>query len=381
MESGYRTFLGWVEVAEGKIKALGEGEPPSQENVYDCHEGDLYPGFIDIHCHLGMIEDSLGFEGDDCNESTDPISPQLRAADAINPFDPGFKEARNAGITCVVTGPGSGNPISGQMVAVKTLGRCVDEMILGTPAMKFALGENPKSVYNEKNAAPMTRMATAALIREALKKAQRYGDDCRAAELDPDLDPPEIDVKSEALLPVLSREQKAHFHCHRADDIVTALRIAKEFKLDLLLIHATEGHMVSDLLAAGGYNDAAVPAVVGPVLLGRSKPELKNLTTTNAATLHNAGVPLAICTDHPEVPIQYLPLSAAIAIKGGLPKEAALKSITIRAARLAGLEDRLGSITVGKDADFVLFSKGAEPLDVLSSPVMTMVDGHLISHL
>ncbi|MEG2597359.1 MAG: amidohydrolase, partial [Oscillospiraceae bacterium] len=247
-ENDYKN--GYIQVLDGKIAAVGNMENvPSDEEIYDAKRKHLYPGFIDAHCHLGMWEDSIGFEGDDGNEETDPITPHLRAIDAINPLDRTFEEAVRGGITTVLTGPGSANPIGGQWLAMKTKGRRIDNMVLNAAiGMKFALGENPKNVYNEKNLSPNTRMATAALIREQLKKAERYLADLRRAEDDEDCDNPEFDMKCEALIPVLKREQKAFFHAHRADDIFTAIRIAKEFSLDLVICHGTEGHLIADFL-------------------------------------------------------------------------------------------------------------------------------------
>ncbi len=243
---------GYIQIEGSVIQAIGPmSEVPAGETVVDLEGGTVLPGFIDAHCHLGMWEDALGFEGDDGNESTDPTTPQLRAIDALNPMDRTFEEAWRGGITTVLTGPGSANPIGGQWAAVKTKGRRIDDMVIHPAVgMKFALGENPKSVYNEKNVTPMTRMATAALIRDQLRKAKRYLDDKERADEEEDFDEPEYDAKCEALLPVLKGKQKAFFHAHRADDIFTAIRIAKEFKLDLVLVHCTEGHLIKDILAA-----------------------------------------------------------------------------------------------------------------------------------
>ena len=284
---------GYIAVFDGKIQSVGPmSEAPPDEDVYDANGMTLYPGFIDAHCHLGMWEDGLGFEGDDGNEETDPVTPQLRAIDAINPLDRTFREAVEGGVTTVLTGPGSANPIGGQWAAIKTRGRRIDDMILKEPiGMKFALGENPKSVYNDKNQTPNTRMATAALIREQLKKAQRYLEDLERIEEDEDCDEPEYDIKCEALLPVLRKEQKAFFHAHRADDIFTAIRIAKEFDLDLVLCHCTEGYLIADLLKEEGYG-----IIAGPILGDRSKPELRNLETSGLAKLSEEGIKVSAPT-------------------------------------------------------------------------------------
>lgn len=364
-------FSGAVRVENGRIAEIIKGNISPAPEDFDCMGKDLYPGFIDIHTHLGMIEDGLGFEGDDCNEETDPATPHLRAIDAVNPLDDCFREAVAAGITTVVTGPGSANPISGEMLAMKTAGRRIDDSLIGTVGMKFALGENPKTVYNDKNTTPVTRMATAAIIREAIFKAKKYAQDIQAAEEDSELDPPEFDMKSEALLPLVRKEIKAHFHCHRADDIFTAIRIAKEFDLDYVLVHATEGHLISDILG-----EEKVSAVVGPVICDRSKPEMKRLSPENPAKLWRDGVKIALCTDHPVIPVQYLPASAAVAVKGGLPFEEAIKALTINAAEIAGISHKVGSIETGKDADMVLFD--GNPLEILSDVKMVMIDGKIV---
>ncbi len=362
---------GYLRVENGKITAIGRMEELSApvEDAFDAKGMLLLPGFIDPHCHIGMWEDGLGFEGDDGNEDTDPITPQLRALDAINPFDRCFAEARQAGITTVVTGPGSSNPIGGEWLAMKTAGNRIDDMTIKAPiGMKFALGENPKSSYNSKNQTPITRMATAALIREQLHKAQRYAEDLKAAEEDDDCDKPEYDAKCEALLPVLNREIKAFFHAHRADDICTAIRIAKEFSLDYVLVHCTEGHSIADVLKKEGC-----PAIVGPVICDRSKPELRSFSPALAGLLTNAGVPIGLCTDHPVIPIQYLPLSGMVAISEGLAPDTALQAITCKAAEICGISDRVGSICVGKDADFLLFEN--DPLIDMKKPAAVFIDG------
>lgn len=346
---------GFVAFAEGKITAVGamDALPAVQnEEIVDLKGAHVCPGFIDAHCHLGLFGSGLGFEADDGNESTDPVTPHLRALDAVNPLDRYFAEARAAGVTTVLTCPGSANPVSGQGLILKTAGRWVDEMIVCAPAcMKFAMGENPKTVYNDRKEGPVTRMATAALIRESLSKAAEYRAKKLAAEGDPDDEGPEFDAKLEALLPVLSGELPAHFHAHRADDIATALRICREFGLKPVIVHATEGHLIPDLL-----EQEKVPAITGPCLTDRSKPELAHMTLENTAVLAGK-TPTAVCTDHPETPIQYLPLCAAMAVRGGMEESAALASITLTAAEILGIADRVGSITVGKDADLAIFEQ------------------------
>lgn len=351
---------GYVEVENGKIRAVGEMSARTAAGagpVYDAGGGHILPGFIDAHCHLGMFGNALGFEADDGNESTDPCTPQLRAIDAINPQDRCFREAREGGVTTVLTGPGSANPIAGQFAAIKTDGRWVDEMVLRAPAaMKMALGENPKTVYNERKETPITRMATAAVIRQELSKTLEYMDKQDKADAEEDTDAPDYDAKLEALIPVLRGELPVHIHAHRADDIATAVRICREFGLKYVIVHGTEGHLLPELLAAEGAG-----VITGPSLTDRSKPELANLTIENPAILARAGVPVAICTDHPVIPIQYLPICAALAVRGGLEPEEALAAITIHPARLAGLDKRVGSLEPGKDADIVVTT--GHPLD------------------
>lgn len=366
---------GWMTVENGVITGLGPmGICPQQpgEEWLDLDGAHIYPGFIDAHTHLGMWEDGLTFEGDDGNEETDPITPQLRAIDALNPMDRCFREALESGVTTVITGPGSANPIGGQLAAIKTAGRCIDKMIVKAPvAMKMALGENPKTVYHGKNQTPVTRMATAALIREQLRKAERYLDDTERALAEEDFDPPEYDIKCEALLPLLRREIPAHIHCHRADDIFTAIRIAEEFQLDYVIVHGTEGHLITEELA-----EKKARVLSGPILCDRSKPELRNLTPACPGKLTEAGIQTALITDHPVIPIQYLPLCAGLALREGMDPEMALRAITIEPARICGLDDRLGSLAVGKDADFSVFRQN--PLTIAAKPEKVFVGGREI---
>lgn len=365
---------GYVEVDQGKIVAVEPGDYTGNDRErYDACGGLLFPGFIDSHCHIGVWEEGLAFEGEDGNEESDPCTPQLRSLDAINPMDRAFSEALAIGITTVVTGPGSANPVAGQITAMKTSGRVVDCMVVRAPcAMKFAMGENPKVTYSEKAQQPITRMAVASIIREQLYKAKRYAQDLEKAEADPEgeTDPPEYDIKCEALLPVLRREIKAHFHAHRADDICTALRIIKEFSLDGVIIHGTEGYLVADAL-----REAGVPVICGPILATRGKPELRNLTRDNLLLLQRAGVNTAVNTDAPELPIDLLLTSVAVATDADpdLSMEQAVETVTCNAARAAGIYDRVGSITPGKDADLVLFDQS--PVGLLVRPLRVMVSG------
>ncbi len=266
--------------------------------------------------------------------------------------------------------PGSANAVAGQIFAIKTTGKRIDKMSMGEVGIKFSLGENPKMTYNDRDETPVTRMAIAAVIREALFKAKRYGDDVDKA-LSEDSDMPEYDIKCEALLPLLDRKIKAHFHCHRADDIFTAVRIAAEFDLDYTLVHCTDGYLIADELA-----EEKCSAVIGPVICDRCKPEMASLSPENAAILAKCGVKVAVCTDHSEVPIEYLPLSVGICRKHGLSFKDALLSVTRHAAEIAGIADRVGSIEAGKDADLVLFA--GDPFEVMSSPEMVMIGGERI---
>ena len=368
---------GYVAIRGDKIAQVGPMEECPQNwegQVFDAHGGHIQPGFIDAHCHLGMFGDGVGVEGDDGNEATDPCTPHLRAVDAVNPLDRCFQEAREAGVTTVLTGPGSANPISGQFAALKTNGKWVDAMVLRAPAaMKMALGENPKLTYNERHETPSTRMATAAIIRENLAKAVEYREKLERAAEDEDEDKPDYDAKLEALLPVINGELPVQIHAHRADDIATGIRICKEFGLKYVIVHGTEGHLIPELLAQEGAG-----VITGPCLGDRSKPELVNMTIETPAILQRFGVKTAVCTDHPETPIQYLPLCAAMAIRGGMDPESALACITINAAQLAGIDPRVGSITPGKDADVVVTS--AHPLNWLRRGRRVIMDGKIIKN-
>lgn len=360
-------------VKSGKIVMIANDiDATSEMQVVDASGKHVFPGFIDAHTHMGLWEDGMGVEGADGNEETDPVTPHLRAIDGINPMDRNFKEALEGGITTVATGPGSANVMGGQFVVVKACGDRIDDMIIKDPAgFKIAFGENPKSVYGKDDRAPQTRMAIAALIRETLKKAVNYHEDMLDYVSDEEADRPEYDIKLDALIPLLEKKAPLKAHAHRADDIFTAIRIAKEFDLPLTLDHCTEGHLIADHIAKEGY-----PALVGPSLCERSKIELKNLDFKTAAVLSNAGVQVALITDHPVVPIQYLPLCAALATKAGMDEQKALEAITINPARILGLGDRIGSLEEGKDADIVIWD--GYPLDVKSVVSMTIVDGSIV---
>lgn len=362
---------GYVWVRDGKIAAVGGMDTlPDTAScpVLDARGGYVLPGLVDAHSHLGLYEDGLGFEGADGNEDTDPVTPQMRVIDGVNPLERGFAETRAAGVTAVVVSPGSANPIGGQLAAIKTAGRRIDDMIIRAPlAIKFALGENPKSAYHEREEAPVTRMATAALIREQLAKAQEY--DRRKTEADEE--GPDFDAKLEALLPLLRGEIPGHFHAHRADDIFTALRIAKEFRIRPVIVHGTEAHLVADLLAQDG-----VPVISGPGMTDRSKPELINLTESSPGLLHRAGLQVAITVDHPEIPLKFLLDAARIAVRAGMDEDAALRAVTIEPARIAGLDGRIGSIRPGKDGDLALFS--GHPFDYKSRVEAVFCEGNCV---
>jgi len=371
---------GYIVIDGGKIKEVGDsGRLPGNfaaeagMDVIDAEGGFILPGFVDAHCHLGLWEDSTGFEGEDGNEMTDPVTPHLRAIDGIYHSDRGFSEARENGVTTAVTGPGSANVVGGLFAAVKTYGRRIEDMILKEPvAMKVAFGENPKTVYSEKKQAPMTRMATAGLLRESLMKAREYKTLLDKYNADSENnDKPEYDIKLEALVGVLEGKIPLKAHAHRADDILTAIRVAKEFGVRLTIEHCTEGHLVADILLEEG-----VPAVIGPMLTDRSKIELRNQSLKTPGILSKAGIKVAIMTDHPCVPIQYLCLCAALAVKEGMDEEEALKAITINAAEITGISDRVGSLEAGKDADVVVFN--GHPFELKSKAVTTIINGKVV---
>lgn len=345
-------------VKDGKIAEIGAGLTADCP-TFDAAGLHVYPGFVEAHCHIGLDGSGIGFEGDDCNEMTDILTPQLRAIDGIYPQDPTFREALEAGVTTVCTGPGSANVLGGQFAVIKTAGHRVDDMIVRPfAAMKCAFGENPKRCYKDKN--NYSRMSTAAKLREALMKAQEYDAKKQAAGDDPAKRPP-LDVKLEALLPVLHGEVPLKAHAHRADDIFTAIRIAKEFGVRLTLEHVTEGHLIAEDLAQEDY-----PMAVGPSLTHASKFELRNKTFTTPGILAKAGCRVSIITDSPVIPQSYLPLCAALAVQAGMDPFDALRAITIRPAEHIGAADRVGSIERGKDADFVVMDG---PWDAVSSGV------------
>ena len=355
-------------LADGKIAAIGGGlTAPADAAVFDADGLEVYPGFVDAHTHIGLDGYGIGYEGCDYNEMNDIWTPQLRAIDGINPRDPSLAEARRAGVTCVCTGPGSANVLGGTFLAMKTVGDRVDKMVVRDPvAMKCAFGENPKRCYRDK--CDSTRMSTAAFLRGALMQARDYGARKQAANGDI-TKMPAYNQKLEALLPVLAREIPLKAHAHQANDIFTALRIAREFNLRLTLEHVTEGHLIADELA--GEKD--VPMAVGPSLTFASKFELQNKSWSTPAVLTAVGCHVSIITDSSVIPQQYLPLCAGMAIKAGMDPFDALKAITINPAEHIGVADRVGSLEVGKDADVVITA--GSPFEVLTEVKAVFIDG------
>lgn len=362
---------GCVLVEDGKIKEIAESIVETENmEIIDAKGGWVMPGIIEAHCHIGIMEEDKGFEGNDTNEMTDPVTPQLRAIDAINPMDTAFNDAVEGGVTSVMTGPGSANVVGGQFVFMKAKGKSIDDMIVKEPAaMKIAFGENPKRVYSGKGKMPATRMATAALLRETLTKAAQYKEKKEKAIAKGE-DFTE-DFKQEAWLPVLNKEIPLKAHAHRSDDILTAIRIGKEFNLHMTLDHCSEGHFIPEYVAASSY-----PAIIGPTLTRRSKIEVQNKTFKTPGIVHKAGTLVALTTDHPVIPVQYLSKCAGLAAKEGLGIEEGLKAITINAATICGVSDRVGSLEVGKDADIAIFS--GNPMEIFTDTLYTIIDGQIV---
>lgn len=352
----------------GKITAVGENlSAPEGATVIDAAGRLVTPGVVEAHCHIGLDNEGIGWEGMDYNEIVEPITPQMRAIDSIYPQDEAFANAIRGGVTTACTGPGSANVIGGTFVAIKLYGNRVDNMVVKNPiAMKCAFGENPKRCYGQgAKKSPMTRMAVAALLRETLFKTKRYMEDKEAGK-----NPP-FDMKLEAMEPVLRGEMPLKCHAHRCDDILTAIRIAKEFGVGLTLDHCTDGEVIAEELAKEGY-----PAFVGPTMGGKSKVELQHKSFTTPKALHDAGVKISIITDAPVIPLQFLPMCAGLAVNAGLPVEEAWKAITINPAESVGIADRVGSLEVGKDGDLVIWT--ADPLTTVGGEAyMTVVDGKI----
>ena len=367
---------GTIVVAGGKIAAVGgpDLKPPPGVDVIDAAGRWVLPGLVDAHTHLGAREEGEGWAGHDTNELTGPIQAHVRVLDAINPADEGFRDAIGGGVLTAGITPGSGNPIGGQTVAIHCWGRTVDDMVLRSPAgMKSALGENPKRVLGERRVNPSSRLGTAAAIRTALVDTLNYlekeKDDEAGEESAERIRPAQSrDLKHEALARVLRREIPWRQHCHRADDIATALRLADEFGYDLVIDHGTEGYLIADKIAA-----ADVPVVTGPLITARSKVELRNRTMANPGLLAAAGVTVAIATDHPVVPVHLLIVQAALAVREGLDRDTALRAVTINPARVMRVADRIGSLVPGKDADLAIWS--GDPLDVMSRVESAYIGG------
>jgi Imidazolonepropionase and related amidohydrolases len=334
-------------IKETKIAAIGTNLAAEGDEVIDIAGLNVYPGFVEAHGHIGLDGWGIGYEGQDYNEMGDILSPQLRAIDAIQPRDYALKEAREAGVTTLNVGPGSANVLGGTFAAIKPVGIRVDDMIVKQPtAMKCAFGENPKRCYRDKGNS--SRMSTAAKLREMLFKAREYAAKLDAAKDDPSKKPA-FDMKLNALLPVIRGELPLKAHAHQADDLFTAIRIAKEFGVKLTLEHVTEGHLIASDLAKEGYMLA-----VGPTLGHATKFELKDKSWITPGVLANAGCHVSIITDSPVIPQKYLPICAGLAVKNGMLPFDALKAVTINPARHIGIEDRVGSLEAGKDADIVV---------------------------
>ena len=363
-------YISDIRIEDGKICAIEKTlEPKENEECFDAAGLNVYPGFVEAHCHLGLDGWGIGFEGADYNEPGDVCTPHLRAQDSFNPQDPTVLNAARAGITSVATGQGSANPIGGTWIAVKTTGDCVDDMIIKTPvAMKCALGENPKRVYREKGNA--ARMSTASVIRGMLFKAKEYLEKKEAAG-DDIFKKPAFDFKCESMIPVLKKQIPLKIHAHQANDILTAIRIAKEFDVLLTIEHVTEGHLIADKLANCPY-----PLSVGPSLTHASKFELQNKSWTTPGILASKGCQVSIITDSPVIPQEYLPLCAGQAVKAGMDPFEALKAITINPAKQIGIADRVGSIEIGKDADIVICN--GDPMVSDTAICKVFIDGKAI---
>ncbi|UCZ53816.1 amidohydrolase [Bacillus shivajii] len=355
---------GTVLIDEGKIITVGENiDVPTDAEVIDCNSGYVTPGLIDVHTHLGVHESGFGFEGQDFNETSEPTTPHIRALDGINPLEKGFEDARQHGITTTQVMPGSANVIGGEMVVLKTFGHIVDDMLLRSPSgMKGAYGENPKRVYSGKKVSPMTRMGTAALMRQTFMQAQDYLKKKEAGEVK------ERNLRMEQLLPVLKKEIPLRTHAHRADDILTSLRLAKEFDIEVTIEHCTEGHLIAERIA-----ESEVQVSVGPTMSTRSKVELADKGYHTLLELNKYNIPFSITTDHPVIGIEYLTTAAATAVKFGLNEQSAFKAITSQAARHIGVEGQVGSLEEGKDADLVIWTE--HPFHAYTQVKETIVNG------
>ncbi|MDO4273452.1 MAG: amidohydrolase family protein [Eubacteriales bacterium] len=366
IDKGYVKIEGSKIAGTGKMDDLKNSLQGSEEDILDVKGAWVLPGLIEAHAHIGITEEKTGLIGDDCNEQTDPVTTALRAIDAVNPMDPAFHDAIQAGITSVMAGPGSANVVGGQFVFMKTQGRCIDDMIVKNPAaMKVAFGENPKTTYGDQNRCPSTRMGVAYMLRKELFKAVQYRERLKN---DPHM---ERDFDLEPWLKVLDGEIPMKAHAHRADDILTAIRIAKEFHVDITIDHCTEGHFIAEEIAESGF-----PAIVGTDLTARSKIEVEYMSFKTAHILAEAGVKVAVTTDHPVALIQYLPLCAGLAVKYGLSVEEGLKALTIHPAEICRVDDRVGSLEKGKDADIAVFD--GNPMEVFTKTLYTIINGKIV---
>ena len=355
-------FVGDFKIDKGVFKQIGKDLTAGVgEDVQDLNGLYVFPGLVESHCHLGMEETAIRFEGDDVNEITDPITPNMRGIDGCNPMDETIESALKGGVTTVAAGPGSANVLGGTFFAYKTVGNCIDEMTIENPiAMKAAFGENPKRCYKDKKID--TRMQISALLRETLAKTKEYMEKKEAGK--------EVayDQKLEAMIPVIKKELPLKCHAHRADDILTVIRIAKEYDIKVTLDHVTDARCIIPQIKESGFS-----CICGPALTHKSKFELANMSFETPNELYKAGILFSIITDSPVVPQQYLSLSAALAAKAGLPEYEAIKAITINPAKILGLDNRLGSIKEGKDADFVICTKNI--LDTTNEIKAVYVDG------
>ncbi|MET3695974.1 imidazolonepropionase-like amidohydrolase [Bacillus oleivorans] len=347
-----------VLIQDGKIKKIGENiTSPLSVSIVDGTGQYLLPGFIDVHTHLGLYDEGTGWAGNDANETIEPITPHIRAKDGVYPLDPAFSDAIRYGITTVHVMPGSANVIGGTTSVIKTAGKHIDNMIVKDIAgLKIALGENPKRMHSQGNKESITRMGIMGMLREAFYKAKTDGN-------------PE-DVRTAPILMALNREIPVRIHAHRADDIISAVRFAEEFNLDLRIEHCTEGHLVVDELPVG------LKVSVGPTMTRRSKVELKNKSWYTYQSLNDRGIEVSITTDHPYTPLQYLNVCAALAVREGLSGQKALEGITIIPARNLQVDDRVGSIEPDKDADVVLWND--HPFSFLAKPSMTIINGEIV---
>ncbi len=353
-------------IKNGKIAEIAPQITPAPDmQVLNAEHLLVFPGFIDAHSHIGISEEKHTGIGDECNEGTSPATPHLRAIDSIHPMDSAFHNALASGITGALVGPGSSNPVGGQFAFIKTFGRCIDDMIVLAPAaMKIAFGENPITTYGMNGNLPSTRMGIAGVIREELFNAAQYLNNT-------DKNSTQKDFRMESYRELFEKKIPLKAHVHRTDDIFTAIRIAKEFNLDLTLDHCTEGHLIAEEIAESGF-----PAIVGPSMAARSKKEVSQSDFKTAGILHDAGVLIALTTDHPVCRLQYLPLCASLAVKEGMGEYDALRAITIDAARICHVDKRLGSLTAGKDADLVLWND--HPLHVNASALKVLINGEIV---